>query len=135
MQAPAWQVSVRVQALPSLHVVTFAAGAQVPKDPATLHARHWPHDVAAGSGRLQHTPSTHAPDAHSAADVHGVPRLLGGCAGSATVTLNVALDELPSGSDAVQVTILVPIGNNVFGGGEQETLVPVKPVSIAVGGM
>jgi len=54
---------------------------------------------------------------------------------STTVIGNVALDLFPRGSDAVHVTIVVPIGNAVLGGGEQATLVPALPVSIAVGGM
>ena len=43
---------------------------------------------------------------------------------SATVTLNVALEWLPSGSDAVHVTVVVPIGNVVLGGGEHVSVVP-----------
>jgi hypothetical protein len=54
---------------------------------------------------------------------------------SATVTMKVALEWLPTGSDAVHVTVVVPIGNVVLGGGEHVTLVPALPVSIAVGSM
>src|SRR6266700_1173994 len=54
---------------------------------------------------------------------------------STTVTLNDALELLPRGSDAVQVTVVVPTGKAVFGGGEQATLAPALPASSAVGGM
>ena len=54
---------------------------------------------------------------------------------SATVTVNDALEWLPSGSVAVQVTGVVPMGNFVLGRGEQFTLVPAWPSSIEVGGM
>jgi hypothetical protein len=82
---------------------------------------------------------------------------------STTVTVKVALDELPNGSDAVQVTVVVhgdaagppaaggqASGNVVLGGGEHVTLTPGGPapqppsavapsvwlqLSIAVGGM
>jgi hypothetical protein len=52
-----------------------------------------------------------------------------------TVTLKVAEEEFPSGSDATQVTIVVPSGNVVFGRGTHATFAPEFPVSIAVGGM
>jgi hypothetical protein len=63
---------------------------------------------------------------------------------STTVTVNVALDWLPSGSDAVHVTGVDGIvdgtsgvlsGNVVLGGGTHATVTPEFPVSIAVGGM
>jgi hypothetical protein len=54
---------------------------------------------------------------------------------STTVTVNVPLDWLPTGSDAVHVTGVVPIGYVVLGGGEHATLVPALAGSIAVGGM
>src|SRR5436190_3241188 len=54
---------------------------------------------------------------------------------STTVTENVAPAELPSGSDAVQVTVVLPSGNVVLGAGEHQTLVPALPPSSAVGGM
>jgi hypothetical protein len=41
-----------------------------------------------------------------------------GASVSATVTVNVALDLLPTESDAVHVTGGVPIRNVVLGGGE-----------------
>src|SRR5579863_395429 len=52
---------------------------------------------------------------------------------STTWTVHVAIERLPNGSDAVQVTGVAPIGNVVFGRGEQMTLVPAFPVSSAVG--
>src|SRR5262249_4987756 len=54
---------------------------------------------------------------------------------SATVTVKLAVDLLPLGSVAVQVTRVAPTGKNVLGGGEQLTLTPAFPSSIAVGGM
>ena len=69
---------------------------------------------------------------------------------SATVTVNIAFagsDLLPTGSDAMQLTVVdgravVPIGNIVLGEGEHTTLLPAggapvagSPVSIAVGGI
>jgi hypothetical protein len=53
---------------------------------------------------------------------------------STTVTVNDAVEECPRGSDAVQVTVVVPIGKVVFGRGSHSTLVPSWPVSTAVGG-
>jgi hypothetical protein len=65
-----------------------------------------------------------------------------GASVSATVTVNVALDLLPTESEAVHVTGVVPIAKVVLGGGEHATLVPGggapasgSPLSIAVGGM
>jgi hypothetical protein len=73
---------------------------------------------------------------------------------SCTVTVKVALDEWPNGSDAVHMTGVVPMGKVELGCGEQTTLVPgglpwapasagtltgqplvALPLSIAVGGM
>jgi len=43
-------------------------GVQVPAEPSTLQASHWPSQAA-----LQQTPSTHMPDTHWAAAVHVIP--------------------------------------------------------------
>ena len=69
MQVPAWQVSVCVHALPSSQAPPVV-GAHVPTLPGTLHAWHWPQDVAVV---LQHTPSTQLPAEHWALDVHVCP--------------------------------------------------------------
>jgi hypothetical protein len=54
---------------------------------------------------------------------------------STTVTVKVSLVSWPRGSEAVQVTVVTPIRNVEFGGGQQTTLVPAWPSSIAVGSM
>jgi hypothetical protein len=56
---PDWQVSVCVQALPSLHVVPFDFGAQVPTEPVRLQAEHWSVQAV-----LQQTPLAQNPVAH-----------------------------------------------------------------------
>lgn len=48
-----------VQAFPSLQVVPFALGKQVPTLPARLHAEHW-----SVQALLQQTPFTQNPEAH-----------------------------------------------------------------------
>jgi hypothetical protein len=90
---------------------------------------------------------TNAPFASGASCVMSSKGANTGAIVSFTVTLNVASDLLPRGSDAVHVTVVegfvdVLIGNKVFGAGEQETVTPAGgapaaalPMSIAVGGM
>jgi hypothetical protein len=61
-------VSVRVQAFPSLHVVPFAFGEQIPTEPVRLQAEHWlVHAVS------QQTPLTQKPLVHWLFDVHPRP--------------------------------------------------------------
>jgi hypothetical protein len=108
VHTPAWHVSVCVQAFPSSQAPPVV-GAQVPADPGTLQAWHWPQDDAVV---LQQTPSTQVPDAHCAVDVQAPPRFTEDAAGE-TVTLNVVRDVLFELSVAVHVTVVVPIGNEL----------------------
>src|SRR5690349_8425318 len=65
---PAWQVSLSVQALPSVHDVPLAFGEQTPASPDRLHEVHWSvHDV------LQQTPPTQKPLLHWLVDVQALP--------------------------------------------------------------
>ena len=68
-QAPAWQVSVCVQALLSLQEVLFGLFEHVPTEPITLHAMHW-FVLQAVS---QQTPLTQNPLAHCVPVVHESP--------------------------------------------------------------
>jgi hypothetical protein len=68
VQAPDWQVSVWVQALPSLQVVPLVFGEQVPTRPVRLQAEHW--SVQAVS---QQTPLTQKPVVHWLLEVHPSP--------------------------------------------------------------
>ena len=50
--------------------------------------------------------------------------MIAGGTTSWTLTTNVLVDELPNGSDAMQLTGVAPMGKVVFGRGVQVTLVP-----------
>ena len=76
---------------------------------------------------------TIAPLALGACTVTSATPVIAGPTRSATVTVNVALDLLPRRSVAVQVTSVVPIGNNELAGGAHETVTPALPASVAVG--
>ena len=51
---------------------------------------------------------------------------------SVTVTVNVQLDELPEGSVAVAVTVVVPIGNELPEAGLKEIVALSLSVAVAV---
>jgi hypothetical protein len=68
VQTPDWQVSVCVQALPSLHVAPFGFGEQVPTEPVKLQAEHWSVQAV-----LQQTPFAQNPVAHWLFDVQPSP--------------------------------------------------------------
>jgi hypothetical protein len=124
VQTPAWQVSVCVHALPSLQLPPLV-GAHVPADPGTLHAWHWPQEVAVV---LQQTPSTHVPEAHCPVDGQGPPN-----PGVATVTVNVICDVLFALSVAVHVTGVVPTANVLPEGGVHVTGVQGFDVAVHAG--
>src|SRR6185503_15293856 len=110
-QMPAWQMSVWVHALPSLHVPPVV-GAQVPTAPGVLQAWHCPQD---GAAVLQHTPSTHMPAAHWLVERQGPPKP------GVTSTLNVTRDWLLAASAAAHVTVWWPTANTLPDGGVQVT--------------
>ena len=59
--------------------------------------------------------------------------MLGGVVSRATVTVNGQVVRLVQSSVAVQVTVVVPMGNRLPDGGEQETVTLVSALSVAAG--
>ena len=59
--------------------------------------------------------------------------MTGGDVSRAMVTVNVQVVRLVQSSVAVQVTVEVPSGNELFDGGEQETTTLVSALSVAEG--
>ena len=68
VHTPAWQLSVWVQALPSLHAVPLVFGEQMPTRPARLQEEHWSVQAV-----LQQTPPVQLPEAHWLPEVQVLP--------------------------------------------------------------
>jgi hypothetical protein len=75
-----------------------------------------------GSGRLQHTPSTHVPDAQSVVVEQDAPM-----PAAETFTLNVICDWFCALSLAVQVTVVSPIGKRLPDAGVQVGVIHEAP--------
>src|SRR5262249_54917575 len=97
--------------------VVSPSGKRAPEAGAQVTVTGPTASVAAGSGKL-----TTAPPGPAASAVTSGAAPMAGGVGSATFTVKLALAALPCASTAVQVTVVVPIGNGEPEGGLHVTV-------------
>jgi hypothetical protein len=120
---PEWSVAVHVTVVVPIGNVEPDAGEQVTGTAPSMSS------VAVGVGYV-----TTAPDAPDAALVMSdTGPITGGVVSVATVTLKVAVLVFPDASEAEQVTVVVPTGNDEPDGGTQLTVAGPLIASVAVG--